>query len=108
MHIKAITTLASSLLLAGCVTTQGVTCDIHYTGPVPQHLVEAGRALNPHIVELPSDMVQQQCELTPVGCISGNLENGWRFVIVTDEPERWNLTRQEVIDHELEQLNKIV
>ena len=98
-----ITALACSLALAACQTTPtGAACDINYVGPAPQHYVEAGRALDPWIVTLPSDQVLEQCDgLTPVGCIDGNADLSWRFIIVTDEPERWNLTRQQTIDHEM-------
>lgn len=90
-----------SLLLAGCQTAPTAACDINYIGPPPQHYIEAGRALNPMIVTLPSDMVLEQCDgLTPVGCVAAQPQWDWYFVIVTDAPERWNLTRQQVIDHE--------
>lgn len=95
---------ALAVSLSACVSTQGVTatCDINYVGPPPRHYLEAGRALNPQIIELPSNRVSDECDgRSPVGCIAGNGNFGFYLVIITDEPERWGLTRQQVIDHEV-------
>lgn len=108
-----IAALACSLTLAACQTTQAVTtaCDVRYDGPPPPHLVEIGRSLNPMIVDLPTADVLEQCDRdTPIACVDAHTGLGWYFIIITTDASQWerhNLTRQQVIDHEMGHLAEI-
>ena len=94
-----------SLFLASCTTVTNA-CDIHYVGEPPAHYVAAGEALDSvMIIELPSDEVLNQCwGDTPVGCAIPRPDLGWHFIVLTTEPERWNLTRDYIIRHEIAHL----
>lgn len=105
--LAAAVVIILAFALAACQTIAS-DCDIHYTGPPPQHYLDAGRQADREGRVLRSvvsaDDVREACGQTPVGCSRPILEtpNGTMWgVILVDDPSPWGMTPEEVDRHEL-------